>query len=78
MRILMLHNRYQQAGGEDASTDAEVALLRQAGHEVDLLEIHNDRIKTLSTWEMVRLLQQTVWNEIRFDIETIAGNARLD
>lgn len=58
----MLHNRYQFAGGEDASTEAEVALLRQAGHDVALMEAHNDRLKTLSGWAMVQLFQQTVWN----------------
>src|ERR1700722_14773744 len=34
MRILMVHNRYTQAGGEDVSTEAEVRLLRENGHEV--------------------------------------------
>ena len=44
MKILMLHNRYQHAGGEDAVVQAEVALLESHGHQVELLEAHNDAI----------------------------------
>jgi glycosyltransferase involved in cell wall biosynthesis len=44
MRILMLHNRYIYRGGEDESTDSEVAMLREYGHDVDLLEITNETI----------------------------------
>ncbi|MFA5688383.1 MAG: glycosyltransferase family 4 protein [Kiritimatiellales bacterium] len=34
MKILQVHNYYQQAGGEDAVVAAELALLRERGHEV--------------------------------------------
>lgn len=34
LRILQVHNRYRQAGGEDAVVEAEASLLREAGHEV--------------------------------------------
>jgi glycosyltransferase involved in cell wall biosynthesis len=34
VRILQIHCRYRQAGGEDAVVAAEAALLRAAGHEV--------------------------------------------
>ncbi len=37
MRILVVHNRYLERGGEDETVDAEVALLRARGHEVDVL-----------------------------------------
>lgn len=45
-RILFLHNRYQNAGGEDKVVHAEIALLRAKGHEVELIEEHNDGIVT--------------------------------
>ena len=32
--VLVIHNRYRQAGGEDTMVRAEVALLRQRGHRV--------------------------------------------
>lgn len=45
MRILVAHNHYQQAGGEDAVFDNEVKLLREAGHVVETLAVSNDTIK---------------------------------
>lgn len=45
MRILVAHNRYQQAGGEDAVFENEVSLLRAAGHEVFTILASNDDIK---------------------------------
>ncbi len=41
MRILIVHNRYTLAGGEDTVVDSEVAALRELGHDVELLEAHN-------------------------------------
>ncbi len=58
----MLHNRYQFPGGEDASAEAEVALLRHAGHEVTLLERHNDEIQQMSIGDKVALFAHTIWN----------------
>lgn len=46
-RILVLHNLYQQAGGEDVQMRAEVELLRQAGHTVRLEIVNNDTISGL-------------------------------
>jgi glycosyltransferase involved in cell wall biosynthesis len=42
LRVLLVHNRYQQAGGEDSVFASEVALLRGAGHDVRTLEVSND------------------------------------
>jgi glycosyltransferase involved in cell wall biosynthesis len=47
MRILIAHNAYQHRGGEDAVVDAEVALLREYGHEVELYQEHNDAINAM-------------------------------
>lgn len=44
MRILLIHNRYLQAGGEDAVVRDELALLRAAGHEVQLYERSNEEL----------------------------------
>ncbi len=41
MRVLVLHNRYRTAGGEDVAVAAEVALLRGRGHDVTLIEVDN-------------------------------------
>ncbi|WP_017317174.1 glycosyltransferase [Mastigocladopsis repens] len=44
MKIMIAHNRYQYAGGEDVVVQAERALLQSYGHEVLLWEIDNDSI----------------------------------
>jgi glycosyltransferase involved in cell wall biosynthesis len=44
MRILIVHNAYQQAGGEDAAVENERDLLRAAGHDVALSTVSNDSI----------------------------------
>jgi glycosyltransferase involved in cell wall biosynthesis len=59
MRILMLHNRYLVPGGEDQCSIAEAALLRDHGHEVELLEEDNRRIEQLG---QIRTAVRTVWS----------------
>ena len=44
MRILFVHNRYQQTGGEDSVVQAESRLLLRMGHEVEVWEENNDSI----------------------------------
>jgi len=44
MKILLVHNRYQQRGGEDTVVAAEEWLLRAYGHQVELLQADNDHI----------------------------------
>jgi glycosyltransferase involved in cell wall biosynthesis len=44
MKISILHNRYKLSGGEDGVVRAERALLAAHGHEVNVLEVDNDRI----------------------------------
>ena len=46
MRILIVHNRYQQPGGEDAAVGHEQNLLRAAGHDVALAVVGNQSIET--------------------------------
>ena len=45
MRILLVHNYYQQRGGEDVVVEQELALLRQKGHSAELFSVHNDAIQ---------------------------------
>ncbi len=60
MRVLMLHNRYRIRGGEDESTELEVAMLREAGHEVTLLEAFNDDIG--ESTGLVGAAISTIWS----------------
>ena len=59
MRILQVHNFYQQPGGEDQVYAAEYELLRQNGETVEQFAVHNDQLKTVSNLQMAR---DTVWN----------------
>jgi glycosyltransferase involved in cell wall biosynthesis len=47
MRILVLHNRYQLAGGEDTVVTAEKELLTANGNEVRLLSVASDNVRGL-------------------------------
>jgi len=60
MKILMLHNRYLVPGGEDQSSEAEVALLREHGHEAEFLQEDNQRIEQLGN---ARTALRTVWSK---------------
>lgn len=62
LHIVMFHNRYQYAGGEDAATKADVEMLREYGHRVTLIEVHNDIIKTYSKFDKFKLFVETVWS----------------
>ncbi|MES5487709.1 glycosyltransferase [Bradyrhizobium sp. INPA03-11B] len=48
MKILVAHNRYQGRGGEDVVFEAEVDLLRGAGHSVETLTVSNEAINSLA------------------------------
>lgn len=43
MRILFVHNYYQQRGGEDGVFQQEVSSLRENGHAVETVEFTNER-----------------------------------
>lgn len=45
MRILVVHNAYQQRGGEDAVVQTEVGLLQAHGLDVRLYGRHNDEVQ---------------------------------
>jgi glycosyltransferase involved in cell wall biosynthesis len=59
MRILSVHNTYQIRGGEDESRESEERLLREQGHQVEVYEEDNDRVKQLNPAE---LALKTVWS----------------
>jgi glycosyltransferase involved in cell wall biosynthesis len=59
LRILIVHNRYQQRGGEDAVVEAEVALLRAHGHAVRLYARSNDEVRTMTR---IGVVADTLWS----------------
>lgn len=68
MKVLVVHNAYQQAGGEDAVFRNEAQLLRQHGHEVFEYLDDNQRIPTLGK---LRLGIETMWS--RSSYKTLSG-----
>lgn len=63
LRVLRVHNRYQQRGGEDVSFESECLLLERMGHRVSRLEFTNDDIPTSrSMVYAVKLAGNTVWS----------------
>lgn len=61
MRVVLVHCRYRQKGGEDAVFDTEAAQLEAAGHQVERLEYHNDDIAADTLGRRLRVGFQTVW-----------------
>ena len=59
MRILQIHNFYQQSGGEDVVLANEEKLLTRHGHEVSQYLLHNDSIPGMSKFQVSL---DTLWN----------------
>lgn len=75
-RVLVVHNAYQQRGGEDSVVESEVALLREHGHEVELFLRHNDDVERLSRLEVAL---QTLWSaETVRDVQAVLQRFRPD
>jgi glycosyltransferase involved in cell wall biosynthesis len=74
MKIVVVHNFYQQPGGEDQVFQSEVQLLREYGHQVDLFELHNDRVPSMNR---LALLGATVWNGQTYqDLRALVASRR--
>ncbi|NGO74897.1 glycosyltransferase family 4 protein [Streptomyces sp. YC504] len=64
MHVLVVHNRYASAqpSGENKVVDQEMALLREAGHRVELFERRSDDIAARSLLGKVAVPLQVPWN----------------
>ena len=63
MKILLVHNSYQQPGGEDQVFAQEADLLRSHDHQVLLYHVSNDQVT--GTNPLV-LLGKTIWNDTTY------------
>lgn len=59
MKILVVHNRYQQLGGEDSIVATEAELLKSYGHDVYHYYADNHRLKEMNPLTTVKA---TLWN----------------
>lgn len=55
----MVHNYYQQRGGEDFSVEREIELLRERGHQVSTFFYSNDDVPNMNSF---RLAANTLWS----------------
>lgn len=63
LKVLLVHNSYRLAGGEDRAFEAEAALLESHGHPVLRYMASNHEVRKLN---VVTLAQRTVWNRSTF------------
>jgi glycosyltransferase involved in cell wall biosynthesis len=61
MRVLLIHNRYQQSGGEDEVLRQELASLIACGHKVSTYLRNNDDIQPGALVAQLTLGLKTVW-----------------
>lgn len=76
MKILILHNYYQQPGGEDEVVATESKLLIEKGHRVILFSEHNDQVDGL---DRLTLARSTIWNtDVRRRLSRLVRDERPD
>lgn len=68
MKILQLHNYYQQAGGEDVVVAAEQDLLQSHGHEVRLVSLSNADIGNLK--QKINIFLHIAWSQESYNSVT--------
>jgi glycosyltransferase involved in cell wall biosynthesis len=79
MKVLLVHNSYQQPGGEDVVFDLERRFLEGAGHEVVAYRRSNWEIQAQSAIGRLALGKNVVWcKESRREIATLLDHAKPD
>ena len=63
MKVLLVHNYYQQPGGEDVVYDQERKLLESHGHHVVMYQRWNNELLGYSSLQRLWLAKKTVWAE---------------
>ncbi len=62
MKIIIVHNKYKQQGGEDVVFDQERQLLERAGHDVQTYCRSNFEIDSYPGVKRLVLLQKAIWS----------------
>jgi len=79
VKILVVHNPYQQPGGEDIVFEQECRLLRNAGHNVVTYCRSNDEIREMGPLERLLLAPRAVWSpESRRDFSELLEQEKPD
>ncbi|MCX5706405.1 MAG: glycosyltransferase family 4 protein [Candidatus Omnitrophica bacterium] len=80
MKVLVIHNRYIELGGEDQIVDSEIELLKKHGHDVVLYERFNSEIFKFGPWRKIFfLLSEMRWSKKTYnDIRQLVKNIKPD
>jgi glycosyltransferase involved in cell wall biosynthesis len=79
MKVLVIHNRYQQPGGEDVVAVHESRLLESQGHTVVSYDRSNHELKNLSMSKRILLLKDIVYSgDSKREIEIILDREKPD
>jgi len=79
MKVAIVHNTYQQPGGEDVVFAAEKELLRTAGHQVVEYTRDNREISSYGFWSRAALAARTVWaRDSHREIRALLARERPD
>src|SRR5579872_870702 len=79
MKVLLVHERYQYAGGEDTAFEADRALLTAAGHSVTTYIRSNDEISSAGVGDNLRLAASTIWSGASYrDMERLVREQTPD
>ena len=62
MKVLIIHNSYQQPGGEDVVFAQECQLLESRGHEVVKYQRSNHEIEAMSGLQRLALTKDIIWS----------------
>lgn len=75
LKVLQVHNRYRQGGGEDVAVEREAAVLRNGGHEVLQFQVENPSDHLAAA----RKLSLAPWNPgARGSIEEVTAGFQPD
>ena len=75
-RVLVVHNAYQQRGGEDRVVEDEIELLRNRGHEVQLFFKDN---RSIASGNKIALFGDALWSrQSAAEIRAITQSFRPD
>ena len=76
MKVLLIHNHYQQYGGEDAAAFVEKRLLQERGNEVTSYTRHNDDIRSYNLQDKIKFFPETIYSlRTRRDIRALVKYA---
>lgn len=79
MKILIVHNYYQQPGGERVAVEAQLALLRERGHRVILYTRDNAEIESYGLWRRANFFPEAVFSRKTYpEIQALIANEHPD